>query len=48
MEIGLERIEKNNNTHMIFIDFAKAYDSINHKLLEEKIDKLEQIGKMGK
>ena len=29
--------ENNKETSMIFIDFAKAYDSVNHKLLEQKI-----------
>ncbi len=29
--------DNNNSTSLVFIDFSKAYDSINHKKLEEKI-----------
>ena len=43
----LEKLEKSNNVDVIYIDFAKAFDRVDHGLLLKKLKKNGFNGKIG-
>ena len=42
----LDDAEKRENTEVIYLDFAKAFDKVNHKILMEKLKKIGVGGKL--
>ena len=42
----LEELEKSNNVDVIYLDFAKAFDKVNHGILQNKLKKFEIDGKI--
>ena len=43
----LEELEKSNNVDVIYLDFAKAFDKVDHGKLLRKLKKIRIIGKIG-
>ena len=43
----LEELEKSNNVEVIYFDFAKAFDKVNHGILLKKLIKIGINGKVG-
>ena len=43
----LEKLEKSNNVDVIYLDFAKAFDKVNHGILLNKLKKIRMNGKIG-
>ena len=43
----LEELEKSNNVDVIYLDFAKAFDKVDHGVLLNKLRKIEINGKIG-
>ena len=43
----LEDLEKPNNVDVIYIDFAKAFDKVDHDILLNKLNKIGINGKIG-
>ena len=42
-----EELEKSNNVDVIYLDFAKAFDKVNHGILLNKLKKIGINGKIG-
>ena len=43
----LEELEKSNNDDVIYLDFAKAFDKVDHGILLNKLKKIAINGKIG-
>ena len=43
----LDELEKSNNVDVIYLDFAKAFDKVDHGRLLNKLKKIEITGKIG-
>ena len=43
----LEELEKSNNVDVIYLDFAEAFDKVDHGILLNKLKKIEINGKIG-
>ena len=43
----LEELEKSNNVEVIYFDFAKAFDKVDHGILLKKLIKIGINGKVG-
>ena len=43
----LEELEKSNNVDVIYLDFAKAFDKVDHGILLNKLKKIGINGKIG-
>ena len=43
----LEELEKSNNVDVIYLDFAKAFDKVDHDILLNKLKKVGISGKIG-
>ena len=43
----LEELEKSNNVYVIYLDFAKSFDKVDHGILLNKLKKIGINGKIG-
>ena len=43
----LEELEKSNNVDVIYVDFAKAFDKVDHGIFPNKLKKIGINGKVG-
>ena len=43
----LEELQKSNNVDVIYLDFAKAFDKVDHGILLNKLKKIAINGKVG-
>ena len=43
----LEKLEKSNNVDVIYLDFAKTFDKVDHSILLNKLKKIAINGKIG-